>query len=96
MAERSASGSALELAAPRAVTRHTHRTGCTLASALAALLGRGLAAEEAVRQAKAFTLAAIRSGGQLGRGTGSLWHAAWRTEADTFPAAHGGSGSLFS
>ncbi|MCM3746878.1 bifunctional hydroxymethylpyrimidine kinase/phosphomethylpyrimidine kinase [Paenibacillus pasadenensis] len=68
--------------APRIPTRHTHGTGCTTASALAAFLGRGLEMKEAARQAKAFTLAAIRSSGPLGGGTGALWHAAWRNEAE--------------
>jgi len=68
------------LTASRIPTVHTHGTGCTIASALAALLARGLDMEEAARGAKAFTLAAIASGGPLGAGTGALWHAAWRSE----------------
>ncbi|OXM17117.1 bifunctional hydroxymethylpyrimidine kinase/phosphomethylpyrimidine kinase [Paenibacillus herberti] len=75
-----APGSPERYIAPRMPTRHTHGTGCTTASALAALLARGLDMKEAVRQAKSFTLAAIRAAGPLGGGTGSLWHAAWRME----------------
>ena len=37
---------------PRIATRHTHGTGCTLASAIAAGLAQGLAIENAVERAR--------------------------------------------
>ncbi len=66
------------LRGPRHSTVHTHGTGCTTASAIAANLARGLSAEAACRLAKAFVASAIAAAFPLGGGTGSLWHAAYR------------------
>jgi len=60
---------------PRIETRHTHGTGCTLASALAAGLAQGLALSAAVRRARAYVLEAIRTAPGLGAGHGPLNHA---------------------
>ncbi len=59
-----------EIEGPRIESKNTHGTGCTFASAIATLLARGDAVEEAVRKAKNFVAMAIRSGLRLGRGTG--------------------------
>ena len=64
----------IEMAGPRIDTRHTHGTGCTLASAVATGLGQGMALEPAVRRARAYVLAAIRSAPGFGRGHGPLNH----------------------
>jgi hydroxymethylpyrimidine/phosphomethylpyrimidine kinase len=53
-------------------TRHTHGTGCTLASALATGLGAGLAIEAAFEQAVRFTRRAIEQAPGLGKGYGPL------------------------
>jgi hydroxymethylpyrimidine/phosphomethylpyrimidine kinase len=45
-----------------------HGSGCTLASALAALLARGLATEEAVRQAQEYTWKSLAAGFSPGHG----------------------------
>ena len=45
-------GEAVELTAPRLATRHTHGTGCTLASAIAANPADGLEVPAAVEAAK--------------------------------------------
>ncbi len=60
---------------PRIETRHTHGTGCTLASALAAGLAQGLALTAAVRRARAYVHEAIRTAPGLGAGHGPLNHA---------------------
>lgn len=60
---------------PRLVTRHTHGTGCTLASAIAAGLAQGLDVESAVDRARAYVQHAIASAPGLGRGNGPLDHA---------------------
>ncbi len=69
-------------AAPRAATRNTHGTGCTLSSAVAAGLARGLALPEAVAAAKAYVSGAIAAADRLaiGRGHGPVHHffAQWR------------------
>ena len=59
----------------RVETRHTHGTGCTLASAIAAGLAQGLAVEAAVDRARAYVQRAIASAPGLGRGHGPLNHA---------------------
>ena len=45
-----------------------HGSGCTLASALAALLARGLALEQAVREAQEYTWRTLSAGFSLGHG----------------------------
>ncbi|GHE46281.1 bifunctional hydroxymethylpyrimidine kinase/phosphomethylpyrimidine kinase [Streptomyces griseoaurantiacus] len=65
------------LRAPRHDNRHTHGTGCTLASALAARLALGDAVPEAARAAKSYVTGAIEAGFPLGAGIGPVDHA-WR------------------
>ncbi|MFF5448409.1 bifunctional hydroxymethylpyrimidine kinase/phosphomethylpyrimidine kinase [Streptomyces sp. NPDC012888] len=65
------------LRAPRHDNRHTHGTGCTLASAVAAGLARGLTVPEAVTAAKEYVTPAIAAGFPLGSGIGPVDHA-WR------------------
>jgi len=55
-------------------TRHTHGTGCTLASACAVGLAQGLRLEEAVARAWAYTAEAIRRAPGFGAGHGPLDH----------------------
>lgn len=55
-------------------TLHTHGTGCTFSSAIAAGLAGGLAMEQAVEQAKAYITMAITHGFALGRGVGPTHH----------------------
>ena len=62
-------------AGPRIASRHTHGTGCTLASALAAGLAQGLGVREAVLRARAFVRAAIATAPGFGAGHGPLNHA---------------------
>jgi hydroxymethylpyrimidine/phosphomethylpyrimidine kinase len=59
---------------PRLSTRHTHGTGCTLASAIAAGLAQGLNIEAAVDRARAYVQRAITTAPGLGRGRGPLDH----------------------
>ena len=56
--------------APRVATKRTHGTGCTLSSAIAAGLAKGLSLNAAVREAKAYINAAIASGDRLAVGSG--------------------------
>lgn len=62
-------------ASPRIETRHTHGTGCTLASAIAAGLAQGLALRDSVIRARAYVRAAILAAPGLGQGHGPLDHA---------------------
>jgi hydroxymethylpyrimidine/phosphomethylpyrimidine kinase len=59
-----------EIEGPRIETKNTHGTGCTFASAIAALLAREDTVSEAVRKAKIFITMAIQSSLDLGKGTG--------------------------
>ncbi len=60
---------------PRIASRHTHGTGCTLASAIAAGLAQGLDIENAVDRARAYVQRAIATAPGFGRGHGPLDHA---------------------
>lgn len=62
------------LEGPRVDTRHTHGTGCTMASACAVGLAQGLPLSEAVARAWAYTAEAIRRAPGLGGGHGPLGH----------------------
>ncbi len=55
-------------------TQHTHGTGCTFASAIAAFLARGELVETAVERAKIYISGAISKGLPLGRGHGPVHH----------------------
>ena len=55
-------------------TTSTHGTGCTLASAIAAGLAKGLDVPSAVGEAKEYVTAAIRASFPMGQGHGPLNH----------------------
>lgn len=66
----------------RVATRNTHGTGCTLSSAIAAGLARGMALAEAVTLAKRYVSEAIAASGEIaiGHGSGPVhhFHALWK------------------
>jgi hydroxymethylpyrimidine/phosphomethylpyrimidine kinase len=69
------------LRAPRYDNRHTHGTGCTLASAIAARLALGDDVPRAVAAGKDYVTGAIKAGFPLGEGIGPVDHAwRWRSE----------------
>ena len=63
---------------PRIDTRHTHGTGCTLSSAIATLLGKGLSLRDAVGEARRFVRAALLAAPGFGEGHGPMGHYAAR------------------
>ena len=71
----------LEVAAPRVETKNTHGTGCTLSSALAALLPQTSDVPEAAKRAKAYLTKALAEADRLdvGKGHGPVhhFHAYW-------------------
>jgi hydroxymethylpyrimidine/phosphomethylpyrimidine kinase len=67
-----ADGQKLVFQSPRQDTRHTHGTGCVLATAIACGLAQGQKLAEAVKRAHAFVQEAIRTAPGLGRGHGPL------------------------
>lgn len=64
----------LRFSDPRIETRHTHGTGCTLASSIAAGLAQGMALPDAVARARAYVRRAIASAPGYGGGHGPLDH----------------------
>jgi hydroxymethylpyrimidine/phosphomethylpyrimidine kinase len=58
----------------RIETRHTHGTGCTLASAIATGLAQGLALRDAVGRARDYVRKALRTAPGFGTGHGPLNH----------------------
>lgn len=66
-----------EFSGPRADNRHTHGTGCTLASTIASYLARGHDVPTAVEAAKQYISGAVAAGYALGAGIGPVDHA-WR------------------
>ncbi|MEU6029202.1 bifunctional hydroxymethylpyrimidine kinase/phosphomethylpyrimidine kinase [Streptomyces tauricus] len=71
----------LWLRAPRFDNRHTHGTGCTLASAIASELAKGRSVPDAVVAAKEYVTGAIAAGFALGSGIGPVHHG-WRFTAE--------------
>jgi len=74
------SSSTREYYSERIETKNSHGTGCTLSSAIAAYLARGLALEDAVEEAKRYLTGALREGAsfELGHGKGPVHHL-WRS-----------------
>lgn len=91
---RTADGAAHVFEGPRIVSRSTHGTGCTLASAVAAGVAEGLTLQGAVARARDYVLEAIRLAPGLGKGHGPLEFAhpllafAQATEAPAMPLRH--------
>ena len=73
--------SVARLAADRIATGNTHGTGCTLSSAIAAGLAKGLPLAQAVREGKAYVTAAIAASHKIrvgqGHGPTHHFHAWW-------------------
>ena len=67
--------------APFIDTPHTHGTGCTYASAIAANLAKGLELMPAIDQAKRYVTEAIRHGLAIGKGHGPTNHFYFLDEA---------------
>lgn len=82
---------------PRIRTRHTHGTGCTLASAIAALVAQGAPLDRAVEEAGDYLHEAIRRAPGFGSGAGPVHHG-WpldmeaEAEAPSGPLAAGLAG----
>ncbi|WP_088347593.1 MULTISPECIES: bifunctional hydroxymethylpyrimidine kinase/phosphomethylpyrimidine kinase [Rhodomicrobium] len=66
----------VRLAADRIRTKHTHGTGCTLASAITASLAKGMTMLDAVREAKVYLTNALIKADDLaiGHGSGPVHH----------------------
>ncbi len=71
---RTADGEQTLYESPRLVTRHTHGTGCTLASGIAQGIAEGLRLSDAVARARDYVERAIATAPGLGHGHGPLHH----------------------
>ncbi|WP_338651725.1 bifunctional hydroxymethylpyrimidine kinase/phosphomethylpyrimidine kinase [Lysinibacillus sp. Y5S-8] len=71
-------GQSFSMQSPRIQTKNTHGTGCTFSAALTAFLGRGLAMEEAIIEAKKFIQLAIMHDLSIGNGHGPTNHFAYQ------------------
>ena len=72
----------------RIQTSNTHGTGCTLSTAVASNLAKGLNLSEAVHRAKAYVAGALAAGLDMGHGSGPLHHGfALRSEFTGAPDA---------
>jgi len=71
---------------PRIHTRHTHGTGCTLASAIAALTAQGQSLDRAVEMAGDYLHEAIKRAPGFGKGHGPVQHG-WTVNASEFAQA---------
>jgi hydroxymethylpyrimidine/phosphomethylpyrimidine kinase len=60
---------------PRIETRHSHGTGCTLSSAIATLLARGLTPSKAINEARRYVREAMLAAPGFGSGHGPMGHA---------------------
>jgi len=69
-------GSVMKLTSPKVDTVNTHGTGCTLSSAIAAFLAKGVPLDRAVSEAKRYITGAIISGAEytIGGGHGPVNH----------------------
>lgn len=67
-------GSVEAFSGQRIETRHTHGTGCTLASAVAAGLAQGMTLRQSVLRARAYVRAAMQAAPGYGNGHGPLDH----------------------
>ncbi len=72
-----ADGTSAAYHAPRSDNRHTHGTGCTVASALACRLALGDDVPSAAARAKAYVTGAVEAGFGLGAGIGPTDHLWW-------------------
>jgi hydroxymethylpyrimidine/phosphomethylpyrimidine kinase len=67
-------GEFIDFDAPRQETRHTHGTGCTLATAIACGLAQGRSLTDSVSRAHSYVQGAIKTAPGLGQGNGPLHH----------------------
>lgn len=59
---------------PRIDTKNTHGTGCTLSSAIAANLAKGLSTATSIEKAKRYISIAIENSFSIGKGVGPVHH----------------------
>lgn len=72
------------LASQRVNTRHNHGSGCTLSSAIAAVLAQGFVLQDAVVVAKAYVSQGLSAAIGLGQGPGPLARTGWPNDLSRY------------
>ncbi|MDT3319031.1 bifunctional hydroxymethylpyrimidine kinase/phosphomethylpyrimidine kinase [Shewanella sp. SP1S2-4] len=72
------------LASQRVNTRHNHGSGCTLSSAIAAVLAQGFVLQDAVVVAKAYVSQGLSAAVGLGQGPGPLARTGWPNDLSRY------------
>ncbi|MCK7631076.1 thiamine phosphate synthase [Shewanella sp. JNE10-2] len=72
------------LASQRVYTRHNHGSGCTLSSAIAAVLAQGFVLQDAVVVAKAYVSQGLSAAIGLGQGPGPLARTGWPNDLSRY------------
>lgn len=72
------------LASQRVNTRHNHGSGCTLSSAIAAVLAQGFVLQDAVVVAKAYVSQGLSAALGLGQGPGPLARTGWPNDLSRY------------
>ncbi|MGI2190986.1 bifunctional hydroxymethylpyrimidine kinase/phosphomethylpyrimidine kinase [Shewanella baltica] len=72
------------LASQRVNTRHNHGSGCTLSSAIAAVLAQGFVLQDAVVVAKAYVSQGLSAATGLGQGPGPLARTGWPNDLSRY------------
>lgn len=75
----------IALSSPLLTDVHSHGTGCTLSSAIAATIALDYFIEDALVIAKAYLNQGLKASKALGKGEGSVAHLGWPTNLDDFP-----------
>ncbi|PKG74252.1 thiamine-phosphate pyrophosphorylase [Shewanella sp. GutCb] len=73
------------LTSPRIATNNSHGTGCTLSSAIAAVMAHGFVLNDAVVVAKAYVSQGLHNSYQPGSGPGCLARCGWPNELLSYP-----------
>ncbi|MCK5819243.1 MAG: thiamine phosphate synthase [Psychromonas sp.] len=75
----------IALSSPRINAINGHGTGCTLSSAIAALIAQDYFIEDALVVAKAYLNQGLKAAKKLGKGEGAVAHVGWPTVNHDFP-----------
>jgi len=75
----------IALSSPRRANINGHGTGCTLSSAIAALIAQDYFIEDALVVAKAYLNQGLKAAKKLGSGEGAVAHVGWPTDKADFP-----------
>ena len=73
------------LQSPRLARGHDHGTGCTLASAIAAMVAMDFDLPDALTLAKSYVQQGLRQARGLGKGPGPVAHGGWPCEEQDLP-----------